>query len=112
MVIRDRSTCSVDPTVILSILKLLALNKLVTLNKTPGLFSTRAATICHDSLLTCARLSSVSNSILLSLRLCSCYHVLQARSRCHEGVDILLRIDSNINYGRYLCIQCLLECFF
>jgi hypothetical protein len=34
-------------------LKLRALNKLVTLNKTPGLFSTSAATMCHDSASSC-----------------------------------------------------------
>ena len=41
MVILERSVCSVDPTVILSMLKFLALKRLVTLNKTPGLFSTK-----------------------------------------------------------------------
>jgi len=40
MVILDKSGFSVVPTVILSILKFLALNKLVILNNTPGLFST------------------------------------------------------------------------
>ena len=40
MVILDKSGFSVVPTVILSILKFLALNRLVIRNNTPGLFST------------------------------------------------------------------------
>src|ERR671923_1113103 len=48
IVILERSCCSVDPTVMLSMLKLRALKRLVTLKSTPGLFSTRADTMYHD----------------------------------------------------------------
>lgn len=41
IVILDRSGFSVVPTVMLSMLKFLARNRLVILNNTPGLFSTR-----------------------------------------------------------------------
>src|SRR6476620_4731151 len=51
IVILDKSGFSVIPTVMLSILKFLDLNKLVILNSTPGLFSTITDNIYKISLL-------------------------------------------------------------
>jgi len=50
IVILENSGFSITPTDMLSILKFLALNKLVTLNNIPGLFSTRIDNIAHITL--------------------------------------------------------------
>src|SRR5687768_18514974 len=93
MVILDRSCCSVDPTVMLSMLKLRALKRLVTLKRTPGLFSTRADTICHDSFWTV-----VANNFPLR----SCNHVLESSAGCYKGVDVFFRINWDVYYRCYV----------
>src|SRR5690242_3997391 len=85
IVILERSFCSVDPTVILSMLKFRALNRLVTLKRTPGLFSTSADTMYHVPVVSVAAVVAVNfASLLLS---CPLGQFLEQQMGKHPPLD-------------------------
>src|ERR671923_941573 len=102
IVILERSCCSVDPTVMLSMLKLRALKRLVTLKRTPGLFSTRADTMYHDPG------GAVTGILVIDIITPSCsrYHVFEAGARSHEWVDVLVWIDRDVYHRCHVALDC------
>src|SRR5215208_713997 len=69
---------------------MLSMLKLRALKRTPGLFSTRADTMCHDSFWTL-----VANNFPLR----SYNHVLEASAGCYKWVDVFLGINWDVYYS-------------
>src|SRR5215217_9299506 len=83
----------------LSMLKLRALKRLVTLKSTPGLFSTRADTMCHDSFWTVVANNFPSRSY---------NHVFETCARCYKWVDVFVRVNRDVYYRCYIRLE---RCF-